>query len=60
MVFAPYDPPMTFVVIWALCAVVATVIGGLLRQNPVAGFALGVGYGPLGVVLAYFLEGDEP
>lgn len=54
-----YALPMTFFIVWALCAIIATAIGGVLRQNPVAGFALGLGYGPLGVVLAYFLEGDD-
>lgn len=50
----------TFVLImFAACAVAGAIIGGVLRQNPVAGFMLGIAFGPLGIVLAYFLEGDE-
>lgn len=44
---------------FACCAIAGCIIGGVLRQNPVAGFMLGLAFGPLGLLLAYFLEGDD-
>lgn len=46
--------------IWLVCAILGAVLASARKTSPIAGFALGLILGPLGVILVLVQKPSEP